>query len=150
MLYIQRYSLIKIEEYDFILLNIYLRSYASNWAVRSTAQIEAKAFVWGSITKAILSEDIWVDSSEARINGQTIMPGRIQTGLRVAQHGLKPCLYIKRLQMWESCRLVTFSQRFTRVVALCSASHLPASLPHPSTSLLPLFHVFSHVFWCLR
>ena len=43
--------------------------------------------------KAILSTGIGVDSSEARINGQTITPVRTQSGLRVAQHGLRPCLY---------------------------------------------------------
>ena len=51
--------------------------------------------------KAILSTGIGVDSSEARINRQTISPVRTQSGLRVVQHGLRPCLYIKRQGRWE-------------------------------------------------
>ena len=51
--------------------------------------------------KAILSTGIGVDSSEARINGQTMSPVRTQIELRAAQRGLRPCLYSKRLGMWE-------------------------------------------------
>ena len=43
--------------------------------------------------KAILSTGIGVDSSEARINRQTMSPVRTQTGLHAAQCGLRPCLY---------------------------------------------------------
>ena len=42
--------------------------------------------------KAILSTDIGVDSSKARINGQTMSPVRNQFELRAAQRGLRPCL----------------------------------------------------------
>ena len=44
--------------------------------------------------KAILSTGIGVDSSEARINGQTMSPVRTQIELRAAQRGLRPCHYI--------------------------------------------------------
>ena len=52
--------------------------------------------------KAILSTGIGVDLSEVRINRQTILPVRTQFELHVAQRGLRPCLYTKRLGIWES------------------------------------------------
>ena len=112
--------------------------------MRSTARFEAKAFVWGymlgrrtticaarsavqmvvlmqpglrSITKAILSAKIWVDSSEARINGQTISSVRTWSRLRVVQHGSRPRLYIKRGRMWELIISNNMSQHFPHAMS---------------------------------
>jgi len=110
-----------------------------------------------SITKAILSTSIWVDSSEARINGQTITPIRTGSGLCVVQHGSRPCRFKERatrkqrehLPYWQVRKVLQYTKnkQLTRQPNVQMSTDSFHSLPNMTSGGYKLKGVILSVVW---